>query len=461
MGDRTWKQIQGPKRTETPSPAYTLDNPVPLSKAEQLAANLIVALDTSGSSSQGLQQMGSHFRQLPSRLGHSRALDAALDCFLYSFTGMSEGQPRPRSSQLTRYCSAISHLRQELTCSDATTTPISASSETIAASLLLAQYEIFRPGPTCSYVTLSGGLTAILKACGPDRVASSEFELAIFTTQYPTIITQCLVRGEECFLTEPGWKNAMRSSNGYEHPIVMELWTAVAEIPGVLEIKKSFLKELSWSAPQNDEFANNLLGLDPKSKVYNDLLSRIYHTRSAIVSHSDAITHLLSTPGVHAICPSIYRGPHPVPSVVEQASKATQRSQSLDIATRAVKISTFYHSCVILINTILQDCLPTPNSALLRQTDQSTTYILQQMPVAVKPWGAFFMTLAGPLCYGVLDSQQGKEKDKESLLNDMHGIFEGIGIFYTHEMMLRVFVALTRGGWQKNTQMGLKERQMD
>ncbi|KIW86961.1 uncharacterized protein Z519_12426 [Cladophialophora bantiana CBS 173.52] len=398
---------------------------IPLTQSERLAATLITVLERPSGFGARLQQIGSYFGQLPPRLGCSVALDAAVNCLLYSFTAVSVGEPRNNSLELVCYCTAISALRRELAQYDDNGL-LSTPSETLCASLLLAQYEILKPGPAYTFVTLSGGVSAILRGCGPGRVQSSQFEVAIFMTQYPTIITQCMLRGEDCFLSGPEWANTMRRTwNGYESSITAELWTALARLPG-LQVRA---RAIDRATPSSSS-----------SNLDAELLSQIYNIRASIVFRSDAVTHNLSTPSVYATYPRAYRGLLPV-----RDFRPETKLESLQPA-RYIKQATFYHTCTILVNTVLQSLLSAPNPAISLQTSQSATYILETLDFAktTKPFGAFYMTFAGPLCYGVLaDSMQ-----KEMLLAGMKRIFDDAGIVWTHLSMQGVFAALTKGGWR-------------
>ncbi|OQU99850.1 Fungal Zn2-Cys6 binuclear cluster domain-containing protein [Cladophialophora immunda] len=314
-----WNRIA--QLEETIDPVATV---VPLTQSERLATTLISALEIPSAFGARLQQMGFHFGKLPPRLGRSRALDAAVNCFLYSFTAVSMGRPRNQSLELARYCTAISCLRQELAQYDGDGL-LSTPSETLCASLLLAQYEILKPGPAYSFVTLSGGVSAILRGCGPSRAQSSEFEAAIFMSQYPTIITQCMLRGEDCFLSGREWANAMRRTGGAdsESPVTAELWTILANLPGVLVRAR----ELSPPSPSA-----------ASSPLYAELLSQIYKIRASIVVQSETVTRNLSTPGVHATYPRAYRGPIPAPGFHPES-----KLESLQ-PSRYIKQATFYHA---------------------------------------------------------------------------------------------------------------------
>lgn len=407
---------------------------IPLAGSERLAVALISALEGPAGFGARLQQFGTHFRLLPPRLGRSQALDAAVKCFMCSYSAITVRQPRSQQLELAQYGTAISTLRQELASCEPNGL-FSTPSETLCASLLLAQYEVFQPTGAHSYVQLAGGVSAIFKACGPSRVISSEFELAIFNTQYPTIITQCMLNGQPCFLSEPDWEYAMRRSCGNVDPTPMqgEMWIALSKIPGVLANVKA-LGEPSF--------------LSSATPLYAQLLSQTYKIRASIVAHSDTVTRNLSTPGVFAACPAVYRGPHPVPTFDPKT-----KLHSLQ-PNRFIKQATLYHACVIYINTVLQNLLPTQNPALSLQTSQSAAYIWSTLDfaLAIRPLGAFYMSFAGPLCYGVLTDPE----DKEVLLQGMQNIFGDKWAFgYTHLALQELFHAFVKGGWREEVKKAM------
>lgn len=202
---------------------------MPFQESEKLAVLLIEALDGHCGFGSRLQHMGAHLRHLPSRLGRNVALDASVSCMLQYYMFAARGQPQNRALELTRYCTAIQALRGDLASTDHTGVH-SVSSETISAALILARYELFRPSSMFSCVTIAGGVSAIFKGLGPTRVVS-DFELAIFTTHYPTIISQALLLGQECFLSDPAWTNVMRRGAGTPGKLTTELWISLTKLP--------------------------------------------------------------------------------------------------------------------------------------------------------------------------------------------------------------------------------------
>jgi hypothetical protein len=359
------------------------------------------------------QYKSDHCVVLPQRLGRSHALDATVNCFLHSFAALSADRNRDSSFELSRYCNAISALRDELkTC------PHSTDSETLCASLLLAQYEVLKPKDVCySYVTLAGGVSAILKVCGPDRVTASEFEHAMFTAHYPTIIMHCLLRGEKCFLNDPQWLNAMRRASWEESPLISSLFCCLAMLA--------------------DAMVEARQGRNASPPTCNEVLkTQLYKIRAQIVVHSELVVRSLSSARIYALYPKAYLGPHPVAQVSSQP-----KSESL-APSRAIKQATFYNACVIYVNIVLQELLADPNPALSLQTAQSASFIMSAMDFAktTRPFGSWYMSLCGPLCYGVLS-----DTEKEICLRGMKDIFDSLNVAYDHTTLQAIFDMLTKG----------------
>ncbi|KAK5255513.1 hypothetical protein LTR40_010855, partial [Exophiala xenobiotica] len=337
--------VQGTLGSSSPS----VPPSIPLNQAARLASALAEALDWPSEFGARLQQLGPHYRHLPCRLGHSKALDAAVHCVLTSYTLVSRGQQHMESVELASYGHAIKALREELSLSvDAagqpsrgagTTTTTTTSSETLCAALIIAQYELLKPGRTrFSYVTLAGGVSAIFRAGGPGRVVGSDFEIAIFSSQYPTIITQALLRGQECFLASPDWTNVMRRGDPSEDPIITDNWVAITQLPGLLRRIRSITT--ATTTANSDEC------IDTASPLYPSILRDAYALRREIVKHNDSITRRLSHPGVYHVCPAVYKWPNP------PSSSTTQRPPEWTPATkpeallpkRIVKQCGMYHA---------------------------------------------------------------------------------------------------------------------
>jgi hypothetical protein len=313
-----------------------------------------------------------------------------------------------QSAELARYGIAISTLRREISASDPDSL-VGTPSETLCASLLLAQYEVLRLEASHSYVQLSGGVSTILQGCGPSRATASEFELAIFTSQYPAIVTQCLLQGTPCFLNDTAWANAMRCNNGHESIMVVELWIALARIPDAM------------TAAQTQG-----------AQVRITDCAQLHRIRAAIVAHSEDVSRSLSTMAVHHLYPRAYQGDRLAPN-----RKTVFSNSDPDLPNRSIKQATFYHACVILINTILQSFLRSSNPALALQTSQSSRYILDCLDFAITtaPFGAFYMTFAGPLCYGVIKDIP----EREVLIQSMQIMFSGVNLDWDEHKLEAVF----------------------
>jgi hypothetical protein len=400
------------------------------------------------------------------------------------------------SVELASYGHAIKALREELSLSvdasgqpsrGAGTTTTTTSSETLCAALIIAQYELLKPGRTkFSYVTLAGGVSAIFRAGGPRRVVGSDFEIAIFSSQYPTIITQALLRGQECFLASPDWTNVMRKGDPSEDPIITDNWVAITQLPGLLRR----IRSITTTTASSDEC------IDTTSPLYPSILRDAYALRREIVKHNDSITRRLSHPGVYHVCPAVYKWPHHPPS----SSSTTQRPPEWTPATklesllpkRIVKQCGMYHAWVITVNVMLSRLLlkrPLPAvegrnedktdkngnaaTALTLQTAQSAEYIMSTLDFVsseTKPFGGMYMTYAGPMAYGVLsrdrraggdrnknrdgnervaaadrDWDQDRERQQLLLLDKLNDLFRPFGLRFDHDRMMTVFEAVTGG----------------
>ncbi len=412
---------------------------VPLSQGARLAAALAAALDWPSEFGARLQQLGPHYRHLPCRLGHSKALDAAVNCVLTSYTLVSRGQQHRESVELASYGKAIKALREELSSVDQ---PTATTSETLCAALIIAQYELLKPGQTkFSYVTLAGGVSAIFQSGGPGRI-QSDFEIAIFSSQYPTIITQALLRGQECFLSSPDWTAVMRRGDPSEDPIITDNWVTITQLPGLLRRLRSITTTtITTITPttDNSQCVSQLL-CDTSSPLYPSILRDAYALRRDIVKHNDDITRRLSHPGVYHVCPAVYKGPIP-----PQPWTPSSKLESLT-PKRIVKQSAMYHAWVITANVVLSRILmPVENAALTLQTAQSAQYIMSTLDFVsneTKPFGGMYMTYAGPLAYGVLEK---RPADRQLLLDKLNDLFRPFGLQFDHARMMTVFEAVTGG----------------
>ncbi|KAL6247935.1 hypothetical protein RBB50_005283 [Rhinocladiella similis] len=391
---------------------------VPLSQTARLAASLAEALDWPSEFGQRLQQMGAHYRHLPYRLGHSKALDAAVACVLTSYNLVSRGQPHNESVELVNYGVAIRTLREEMSLADHASTT---SSETLCAALIIAQYELLKPGQSYSYVTLAGGVSAIFRGSGPSRI-QSDFELAIFSSQYPAIITQALLRGEDCFLRTSDWANVMRRGVPSDTAILTESWIAITQLPNLLMRMRSIMSSEHRC--------------DRSSPLYPSILRDAYALRKEIVKHSDTAGRLLSHPGVYEVCADVYKGPLP-----PQEWNPATKNESL-FPHRIVKQTSMYYAWVITANVVLSRLLPDENAALALQTSQAAEHIMSTLDFVsgTKPFGGMYMTYAGPMAYGVSGPSE-----RGTLLEVMTDLFRHFWMQFNHASMMTVFEAVTGG----------------
>lgn len=133
------------------SSATTL-NLLPAHSADQeLAYELVHRLESVQYVGSQLQMIGRFFHHLPSRVGHSAALDAALRALLHEHRAFIEYGSSVRTSEDVKdYSEALRLIRNDLTSHRSKT-----STETICAALVLGLYEVRCHRFPCSRLLLT------------------------------------------------------------------------------------------------------------------------------------------------------------------------------------------------------------------------------------------------------------------------------------------------------------------
>ncbi|KAN0114622.1 hypothetical protein V8E51_004166 [Hyaloscypha variabilis] len=207
-----------------------LPRPPSCSSSESLAATLATRLDGIKEIGYQLQTLGKFFPDIVPRVGHSPALDAAVKCLLDAHQRFIVGKISSCDEHLRNDNHAMYLIRKDLNQLRSRT-----PSETVCASMLLCRYEVLNRD-TRAWFTHAGGVAALIKAWGPDRI-TSDFDLALFKSNYGSIISASIFDGQECFVTAPAWEAVrIRCDNskvGYD-PQLSELLAAFAMLPNLL-----------------------------------------------------------------------------------------------------------------------------------------------------------------------------------------------------------------------------------
>lgn len=109
----------------------------PVSPSQQLAIELVERLENVSHAGYKVQLLGRFFSQLPCRVGHNPALDAALRAFLHAHKQFLECGPNTRTNDCGDYAEALYFIRKDLDLNRS-----NASSETVCAAHILANYEV-------------------------------------------------------------------------------------------------------------------------------------------------------------------------------------------------------------------------------------------------------------------------------------------------------------------------------
>jgi hypothetical protein len=376
--------------------------------AEKLAWSLICALDQTDVPGYHLQDMGAYFVGLPVLLGRNKALDSAVECYLHAHALMLQGRTQKFSSkELRLYGRAISTLRDEMMEPGAKT-----SSETLAAAIMLVQYEFLKHSDEYAIIKMAGGVAAIFEAWGPARIAS-EFEVRLLATQFPSIITHAIILGKDCFLDNKQWHAAMRKYASIQ-PVMIELWIVLSALP-------KFLLELR-------RLLNSPVGAHRES-----LQHRACFLRECVLAQERNILRELSSPAVAKVAPALYTGVNPV---------APSDQVQVRMARCAVRRAAFYWACIIFVNIALER-LEMTSSTIALQTAEAASSIMSTLSVAasIKPLGAAFVTLCGPAAYGVV-AEWSQRQYIQTSVSDM---LEELKVDYSHAALQRIFDAFTGG----------------
>jgi len=119
--------------------ALTIGNPCPplASRSLSLAQKLVGLLEEDMNLGMKIQTLGSFIFYIPSRLGHSQALDDATECFCTTYiSALKPGGSRSKQDR-HQYFMALKSLRQSILDENQ-----ALSSNVLAAAVLLSWYEV-------------------------------------------------------------------------------------------------------------------------------------------------------------------------------------------------------------------------------------------------------------------------------------------------------------------------------
>ncbi|EXJ81462.1 hypothetical protein A1O3_07754 [Capronia epimyces CBS 606.96] len=267
-----------------------LPTPFPVSPAERLAGRVWDLLQNGSGTGFSPLYFGDYFQELPRFIGRSVCLDAAVECFLLTQQRLGTARSLDYRGQLQHYGRALKLLRHEL----GTLQVHNRRTETLAASVVLLASEVMDNSLSShAHLPHVDGASALMRAYGPDFF-NSRFELQLFYSLIPIIVSRSLERNTECFVGAPSWlvlENKI-PSEWVETRIEARILHTYTKIPTFLQAVRK------W---------RNAAFTDIPGHVLIDLISLRQH----LLDLGEAITDFIQTSGLMAELPCISRPPGP------------------------------------------------------------------------------------------------------------------------------------------------------
>ncbi|PMD37555.1 hypothetical protein L207DRAFT_585898 [Hyaloscypha variabilis F] len=148
-----------------------------------------------------IRNLGSFFPFIPSRLGHSRALDDAVQCICTSYSALLCSNGSAIGQDRREYYQALRSLR--LACQDKDEV---LSSNVLCAAVLLSWYEILADNLDDSWITHVGGCATLVQLRGPARHQTG-FDHALLKAEEGSMTIDSFLKHRPCFLDTPPWRS--------------------------------------------------------------------------------------------------------------------------------------------------------------------------------------------------------------------------------------------------------------
>ncbi|KAH4915912.1 hypothetical protein HBI56_226980 [Parastagonospora nodorum] len=243
-------QKRRPQRSVTkslsPPKSPFLRQPSP-SQHHELARALIAAT-TTGSVGVRMSVFGPFIREVPARLGHNAALDAAVAVLVNAHISLVQKKTALEIVSPQLYLRAIRALQ---TCLEDVQQGM--SSNTLCASVILSLVEALSgPRKGNRYLAHVGGAGRLMELQGPAQFHDSFAKEMLRFSRGGVIVTSIYER-KPCFLTSPEWQYIAFDKTGlsFEDGLNTDLVKLMAELPGILRELKELSNELIFH-PESD-----------------------------------------------------------------------------------------------------------------------------------------------------------------------------------------------------------------
>ncbi|PSN61621.1 hypothetical protein BS50DRAFT_638925 [Corynespora cassiicola Philippines] len=202
----------------------------------------LVLLDTFNHSVVGLRvsSIAQFVCEIPRRLGQSFALDDAVKCLLHCHKTMCRGDgPSPTGPGPRSYVRALHSLQVALNDKEECL-----SDNTLCAVAILGQVEMLGGGACdthgMNWIRHAGGAARLIEARGP-IAAKDSFAKVLLRSQRGNCFTSSVMRGQECFLDSPDWRNYsfLDDPAPDEEVAIEDMMRPMMALPALLKLVRS------------------------------------------------------------------------------------------------------------------------------------------------------------------------------------------------------------------------------
>ncbi|KAF2477722.1 uncharacterized protein BDR25DRAFT_275074 [Lindgomyces ingoldianus] len=213
------------------SPPRTAISRQPSPSRHQELSRALVEAFTTGSVGHRMSAFGPFIREVPARIGHNVALDAAVACLVNAHSSMVHKKKATEIANPGLYLRAVQALQ---TCLESPKEGM--SSNTLCASVLLGLVEAMA-GPRVGnrYLAHVGGAGRLMELQGPEQ-CQDRFAKEILRFNRGGIIITSIYERKPCFLTRPEWSDIAFDNNGlsFEDHLYTEILRHMANFPALL-----------------------------------------------------------------------------------------------------------------------------------------------------------------------------------------------------------------------------------
>ncbi|KAJ4984708.1 hypothetical protein SVAN01_09822 [Stagonosporopsis vannaccii] len=206
------------------------------SQQHELSRALIASISASGTKGLQMSLFGPFIQEVPSRIGHSPALDAAVAVLINTHTSLMYKQTSNDVVGINLYLRAIKTLQS---CLEDPREGM--STNTLCASVLLGLVEALAgPRKGNRYLAHVGGAGRLMELQGPRQFDDSFAKEILRFNRGGIIVSACYER-EPCFLATPEWRDVAFDDKGlgFDERLHTDLLRAFSQLPDILRDLKN------------------------------------------------------------------------------------------------------------------------------------------------------------------------------------------------------------------------------